>query len=169
MKEKIFVSACLLGEEVRYHGGDAKLEHFKLDQWKEEGRIVSLCPEVSSGFPIPRAPHEIIGTGSGNAVLEGQARIRTKSQMDHTDQFVKGAEIALKICRENNIKMAILKEGSPSCGSYEVYDGRFKGKKILGRGVVAALLSNSGIHCFSEHQIEEAAQFLQKLEMQESL
>ena len=61
--EKILISACLLGERVKYHGGHALVENSTLDQWRKEERLVIICPEVSAGFPTPRRPSEIIGGG----------------------------------------------------------------------------------------------------------
>src|SRR5256712_13721640 len=67
--EKILISACLLGERVRYHGGDARLEHPILRRWQEEGRLVPLCPEVTGGLTTPRPAAEITPTPEGPRVL----------------------------------------------------------------------------------------------------
>jgi uncharacterized protein YbbK (DUF523 family) len=163
--EKVLVSGCLLGEKVRYDGRDARVGSLWLDELFRQGRVVSLCPEIAAGFPTPRSPNEIVGSGSGPAVLDGSARIRSADAVDSTDQFIRGAEIALRVARENGIRMAILKEGSPSCGSNETYDGTFTGTRIKGMGVVAALLTKSGIRCFSEKQLQEAQAYFEGSEM----
>ncbi|WHI50941.1 DUF523 domain-containing protein [Microbulbifer sp. MLAF003] len=64
-----------------------------------------------------------------------------------------GAKLALKLCRRHNIRYAVLTENSPSCGSGYIYDGSFSGKKIVGVGVVSALLEKSGIQVFSQHTV----------------
>ncbi len=48
--EKILISGCLIGLKVRYHGGDALCNSQIIDKWEKEGRIVSICPEVSAGL-----------------------------------------------------------------------------------------------------------------------
>ena len=67
--EKILISACLLGERVRYHGGDARSEHPILRRWQDEGRLVPLCQEVTGGLATPRPAAEIVMTLGGRRVL----------------------------------------------------------------------------------------------------
>lgn len=144
---KILVSACLLGERVRY---DAKIidNHYDiLNQWIADDRVVSVCPEVSGGLPIPRLAAEISHVDQRIATCDGD---------DVTDEFAAGAQTALALCVEHNIKIAVLKERSPSCGSNFIYDGSFTGKVIAGAGVTAALLRSNGIMVFSEEQLELA-------------
>ncbi|HHT26682.1 MAG TPA: DUF523 domain-containing protein [Firmicutes bacterium] len=136
--EKVLVSACLVGCRCRYDGEHA---HAQLPQNVE---LVPVCPEVAGGLPIPRDPAEIIG-GTGNDVLAGRARVCTRAGRDVTAQFKRGAEHALRICREEGIIRAILKRRSPSCGATQVYDGTFSGRLIAGAGVTAALLLQHGI------------------------
>lgn len=162
--EKILISACLLGEKVRYHGGDAIIQHSLLEQWQKEGRIISLCPEVSAGFPTPRPPSEIIGSGGGQSVLDQKAKVMKRDGSDYSSLFIQGAQNALSLVQKHSIKVAVLKEGSPSCGSAQIYDGSFTGKKMEGQGVTAALLSSHGIAVFSEFQLESVQKFLDRLE-----
>ena len=72
--EKILVSACLLGARVRYDGGDMYFDDTNLRRWIVEGRVVSVCPEVVAGLPVPRSASEIVGQGDGFGVLQGTAR-----------------------------------------------------------------------------------------------
>ncbi|EAU55461.1 DUF523 domain-containing protein [Mariprofundus ferrooxydans] len=160
--QKVLVSACLLGERVRYDGSDCQ-QHGVLDQWQRQGRIVSLCPETMAGLPTPRPPAEIEG-GDVGAVMRGQGAVRRQDGTDVTDAFVEGAEIALRECWHHKIKVAILKEGSPSCGVCLVNDGSFSGVKIEGQGMTARLLIRHGISVFSEHQLQEAEQRVRELE-----
>lgn len=163
MLEKILVSACLLGKKVRYHGGDAFCRHSLLTTWNNENRLISLCPEVAAGASIPRPPSEIISSEDGFAVLENRAKIQNCDGGNVTDLYMLGAEKALALAKQYHIKIAILKEGSPSCGSSLIYDGSFSGNQKAGNGVTAALLKKHNIHVFSEHEIELANQCLKKL------
>lgn len=160
--QKILVSACLLGEKVRYDGSDCKQAGL-IHRWQEEGRIVAFCPETSGGLSTPRSPAEIQG-GDADAVLCGQARVRCRDGSDVTEAFIEGAEQALAACWRHRIKLAILKEGSPSCGVGRVNDGSFSGTKIDGTGVTARLLARHGVSVFSEHELETAARRLDELE-----
>jgi len=162
--QKILVSACLLGAKVRYDGSDC-LQHGVLDQWQQQGRIIALCPETLAGLPVPRPPAEI-EQGNAEAVLRGKAAVRRQDATDVTDAFLEGAELALRECWRHKIKVAILKEGSPSCGVCLVNDGSFSGHKIAGSGMTAALLIRHGISVFSEHQMQDAEQRIRELEQQ---
>jgi uncharacterized protein YbbK (DUF523 family) len=113
--EKILMSGCLVGLKVRYHGGDALCNSQIIDTWAKEGRIVSICPEVSAGLPVPRPSSEIIH-GTAKDVLKGKAKVFTHTGIDRTDDFIKGAFNALSLAKKFNIKVAVLKKDSPSCG-----------------------------------------------------
>jgi len=160
--QKVLVSACLLGEKVRYDGSDC-CQHGLIEQWQREGRVVPLCPEMAGGLPTPRPPAEI-GSGNTEAVLQGKSSIRRKDGTDASEAFLQGAEKALAECWKHRIKIAILKEGSPSCGTHQVNDGTFSGTKINGQGLTARLLARHGISVFSEEQMDEAAKRMAELE-----
>ncbi|GAA5135951.1 DUF523 domain-containing protein [Thalassotalea piscium] len=148
---KILVSACLLGEKVRYDGNCQRQHHIKLAVWQQQGRIISICPEVSGGLSIPREPAE----------MQTDGRIITQQRIDVTNEFISGANKALLLCKKYQIRYALLKESSPSCGSNSVYDGTFSGQKIEGMGVTAKLLQAHGIKVFSEQQINELSGLLE--------
>jgi uncharacterized protein YbbK (DUF523 family) len=159
--QKILVSACLLGEKVRYDGGHSRVA--ALEQWQEQGRIISICPEVAGGLPIPRPAAEI-ESGDSDLVLRGRGFIRRRDGQDVADAFMDGAECALALCFEHHIRIAVLKEGSPSCGVNLVNSGDFSGTKIKGLGLTARLLSQHGVFVFSEKQLDQAARKLAELE-----
>jgi uncharacterized protein YbbK (DUF523 family) len=161
---RILVSACLLGEAVRYHGGDARVENALLTEWQREGRLIPLCPEVAAGMPVPRPASEIIGIGGGLAVLSGAARVQRRDGSDCTAAYMRGAELAAELCERYGIGIAILKDGSPSCGSSFIYDGSFSGRRTAGVGVTAMLLRQRGVQVFSESSISEAAAALREIE-----
>lgn len=141
------ISACLIGCECRY---DQKSCLDKdLEQLLREGKVIPVCPEQLGGLPTPRPPAEIIG-GDGFDVLDGRARIVDQTGNDVTDEFLAGAQQALKLAKTVGATSAILKENSPSCGSSFVYDGSFSGKKVPGVGLTAALFKRNGIEVRSE-------------------
>lgn len=162
MMQKILVSRCLLGHLVRYDGG-ASGPYAQLSQWQAEGRVVPLCPEVAGGLPTPRAAAEIPG-GQGAQVLQGLARVITNEGEDVSDAFLSGADQALELVRRHDIRIAVLKANSPSCGNLLTYDGTFSGVKVRGEGVTAALLKQAGVQVFSELELPEALVALQRLE-----
>ena len=158
----MLVSACLLGEKVRYNGAAAAADSAILAQWMKEGRVVPFCPEVAGGLGVPRPAAEIRGAG-GEAVVQGRASVITAGGSDVTANFLRGAELALAAARSQNARLAILKDGSPSCGSGSIYDGTFSGTRRSGQGVTTALLERHGIRVFSERQLDEAAGYLAQL------
>ena len=160
---KILISACLLGERVRYHGGDAAVSNPVLERWRREGRLVPFCPEVAGGLPVPRPAAEIQGTG-GLAVLEGTARVITSAGADVTDPFLTGARAALEAAVRSGARVAVLKDGSPSCGSTEIYDGTFSGRRRAGVGATAALLAENQVRVFNEAELDAAQRFVAELE-----
>jgi uncharacterized protein YbbK (DUF523 family) len=160
---RVLVSACLLGEKVRYNGADAASGSRILQDWAREGRVVPFCPEVAGGLGVPRPAAEIQGAG-GASVLDGGGHVRTRSGDDVTGAFLRGAALALQAAREGGARVAVLKDGSPSCGSGFVHDGSFAGLRKADLGVTAALLQRNGIAVFSETRLEEAAAYLRSVE-----
>ncbi len=162
--EYVLVSACLLGEAVRYNGGDMRCDHDIMQRWLDEGRVVSVCPEVAGGLPVPRPRAEIAEAAGGKQVLAGMARVVDANGRDVTVCLVSGAERALELARARHIRVAVLKEGSPSCGSGFTFDGTFTATRIPEQGVTATLLHQAGIHVFSEARLAEADALLKRIE-----
>ncbi len=157
--QKILISACLLGQPLRYDGSALRQQDARIARWQAQGRLVPICPEVAGGLPVPRPPAEI-QQGSGVDVLTGRTRVISVAGDDVSDAFVHGAERALALCREHGIRVAILTESSPSCGSSRVNDGSFSGAKVPGVGVTTAMLRAAGIEVFSQHQLDEVTAWL---------
>lgn len=128
---KIMVSACLLGDNVKYNGGNNR--HEKVLEYIKGHEVVPVCPEMLGGLPVPRAPGEI---------QDGIVRNEDGTSVDY--EYRKGAAKALEIAESERIDMAILQSRSPSCGVNQIYDGSFTGRKIKGMGVFARLLSEKG-------------------------
>ena len=146
----ILVSSCLLGNNVKYSGGNNA--HALLMEYGKY--LTPICPEGMGALTIPRPPAELQG-GDGRAVLAGAARVTNKDGLDITAHFVQGAELTGKLAAEHGVRAAILKANSPSCGNRQIYDGSFTGEKIPGAGVTAALLQQQGIAVYSEKEIDE--------------
>ncbi|CAN7184632.1 DUF523 domain-containing protein [Pararhizobium sp. LjRoot238] len=161
MGAKILVSACLTGHAVRYDGQAKPLVHPALDRWCREGRLVTICPEMSAGMPVPRLPAEIEPGRSAAEVLSGDARVLESNGGDVTAEFRQAAENALALAIEAGCAYALLIDGSPSCGSGFVYDGSFSGDRQPGVGVTAALLRQKGIKVFSGSEIEKLAALIE--------
>lgn len=140
--KNLLISACLMGVNCKYNGGNNKLP--ELDLLKEKYNLIPICPEEMGGLTTPRNPSEI----KGNKVFSNLGN-------DVTDNFKNGAELALKIALENDCNVALLKERSPSCGSNMIYDGSFCGKVIEGMGLTAKLLKENNIEIFNEEQIKD--------------
>ena len=139
-KPKLLVSACLLGENCKYSGGNNRNEQVRaLERYFQ---LIPVCPECFGGLPIPREPSEI-----------RDGCVVSKSGVDVTAAFADGAEKTLYIAEEENCGLALLKERSPSCGSGAVYDGTFSGVLTEGWGITAALLRQQGLQVVGESGI----------------
>ena len=138
MKDAVLLSACLAGEKCRYDGRDSRNDDL-LDEL-EMYRIVSVCPEQMGGLATPRTPAEI-KSGNGYDVVNARADVIDRNGINVTTSFLEGALEGLKIAKENGIKVAYLKENSPSCGVDFIRTG---GELVEGPGVFATLLSSHG-------------------------
>lgn len=134
---KIMVSACLLGDNVKYNGRSNYNE--ELVSFLKDFEVIKVCPEVLGGLPIPRDCSEIIGD-----------KVITINKVDVTENYKQGAYKALQLAKENDIKIAILKKNSPSCGAGGIYDGSFTHNIINKDGITAKLLKENGIRVLNE-------------------
>ena len=139
---KIMVSACLLGENCKYNGGnnfDPRVEAFC------RGReVIPVCPEVLAGLGIPRITIELkdgIVTRKDGLVVDAAIRKAV-------------AEIIEQI-KEEDVQCAVLKARSPTCGVRQVYDGTFSGKLVDGAGVLAKALKDAGYIVLDNEELEE--------------
>ncbi len=139
---KILCSACLLGEKCKYNGGDNLNQRVK--DFIKGHQVVTVCPEVMGGLPIPRKPAEIV---------DGVVRNQDGHSVDR--EFRLGAEKALKIALSEKVDLAILQPRSPSCGVNKIYSGKFDGELISGAGVFAKLLKAHGIAVIAADEIAE--------------
>ena len=145
-KEKLLISSCLLGENVKYDGSNNGLSKDIIDRLKEKYELFSFCPEVAGGLPTPRIPCEIIS--------QNPLKIINKNNEDKTKEFISGANKTLDLCKKEGIKVALLKANSPSCSNLFIYDGTFNSIKIKEKGVTTNLLNNNDITVYNETQIK---------------
>ena len=165
MKDKILVSACLMGFKIRYNGSEKAQIAEKLAQWQQEQRLVVHCPELAAGLPTPRAPVEIVNA-EGKAVMQQQARIIDNTGLDVTPHYQLAAWMALRAAQESGCTAALLTDGSPTCGSQFIYDGSFSGQRKSGMGVAASLLTDHGITVFSDNQLAELVAWVEERDQQ---
>ncbi len=138
------VSACLLGANCKYNGGNNDNEDVK--DFCEGHRILAVCPETEGGLSSPRPPAE----QQGEKVVDCEGK-------DVTAEFRNGAEICLQKVLDSGEEpeLAVLKANSPSCGSCFVYDGTFTGTLTRGDGIFAGLIKARGIRVLTEKDISE--------------
>lgn len=142
MKPKLLISGCLCGNNTKYNGLNNKLD--EIDKIKELFELYIICPEVMGGLSVPRLPSEI----SNDFVY-------MINKQDVTKNFNIGAEIALNLAIKHDIKIALLKDGSPSCGVHQIYDGTFSGHKVEGKGITTRLLIKNNIKVYTENEIDK--------------
>ncbi|MDE7219430.1 MAG: DUF523 domain-containing protein [Oscillospiraceae bacterium] len=141
MREKLLVSACLLGENCKYNGGNNYSP--AVEALRERYELIPVCPEQLGGLPTPRIPAERVGE-----------KVLTREGQDVTEAFRQGAEKTLTIAQTEGVARAVFQVRSPSCGCGTIYDGMFSGKLVPGKGVTAQLLEESGIKIYGGDHIE---------------
>ena len=128
---KILVSACLLGENCKYNGGNNYSP--AVAEFVRDKEVLSICPEMLSGMGCPRTPIEIVD----GVLMDRDGR--------NVDAAMRGAvEMAMKQISSEKIQCAVLQSRSPTCGVNQVYDGSFTGKLIPGAGIFAQALKDAG-------------------------
>lgn len=146
----ILVSACLLGIDCKYNGSNN--DNIKVKEYLKNKEFIIVCPEQLGGLTTPRDPSEIIKLDNSE-IMDKNYKVISNKNIDVTENFIKGANETLKIAQIYNCKEAILKDGSPSCGSNFIYDGSFTGNKIKGEGLTAKLLKDNNLKVISENDL----------------
>ena len=139
---KIAVSACLLGHDCKYNGGNNRSQ--KVLDYIKGHEVIPVCPEVAGGLPVPRVPVEL---KDGRAI--------NRNGEDVTDFFRRGVELTMEKLADQNIDLAILQPRSPSCGCKQIYDGSFTKTLINGKGMFAQALSDAGIPLMDGDDVPE--------------
>ena len=140
MKEKILVSACLLGINCKYNGDNN--ENIKVLEFIKDKEVIPICPEIMGGLTTPRPPSEI-----------KENKVINNLDIDVTENFQKGANETLKLAKLFGVKKALLKAKSPSCGVGKIYDGTFSGNLIDGNGITTKLLLEHNIEVLTEKDL----------------
>lgn len=145
--EKVLISACLIGENTKYNGGNNFIK--SVEKLYPLCDLIIICPEVMSGLKTPRSPSEI-----------KNGKVINKANKDVTSFFKSGASLITYIAEQNNVKYAVLKENSPSCGVHHIYDGTFSNNLIKGNGITTQELIKKEIQVFSEKEIDKLIEIL---------
>jgi len=157
MKKKILISACLLGKNCRYNGGHSQLTELeKIDvEW------ILVCPEELGGLGTPRPSAEM--QENAETILNGKGKIINNQGKNVTAEFIQGAEKSLQLGLEAEVKIAVLKSKSPSCGIGKIYDGSFTKTLKTGNGIFAHLCHKNDIVCIPSDNINQIKKTLAKL------
>ena len=157
MKKKILISACLLGKNCRYNGGHSQLTELEeIDvEW------IPVCPEELGGLGTPRPSAEM--QENAETILNGKGKIITNKGKNVTSEFIQGAEKSLQLGLGAEVKIAVLKSKSPSCGIGKIYDGSFTKSLKTGNGIFAHLCHENDIACISSDNINQIKKTLAKL------
>lgn len=132
----ILISACLCGVNCKYNGKN-NLNEECLELLKK-GEAILVCPEQMGGLETPRNPSEI-------KIVNGEIKVFMNDGTDVTENYKRGAEEVLKLAKELNVKKAIFRKKSPSCGCGEIYDGTFTNTLTKGNGITTSLLLENSI------------------------
>lgn len=139
------ISACLVGVNCKYNGENNIDE--RIIRLIKNNKGILICPEQLGGLSTPRLPAEIVAINNGKKI------VKDNKDIDVTEEFCKGAYESLKIAKLYNIKNAILKSKSPSCGYGKIYDGSFSNELVKGNGITADILEENGIKIYTEEDI----------------
>lgn len=137
----LLISACLLGNNCKYDGGNNALPEAVLTALREKYTLIPVCPEFSGGLPTPREPSERVGE-----------RVLSISGRDVTAEYTRGADIAEALYRRYSCVAALMKAHSPSCGRDEIYDGSFSGTITPRHGTAAERLVALGAKVYTEKE-----------------
>lgn len=159
---RILVSGCLGGAKIRHDASGVDMNHPIWQRWEREGRFFYFCPEIAAGFEAPRPAAEIV-KGTAAEVIDDNAEVREDTGANVTEMFIKGAQLAVEAATREGVVMAVLTDGSPSCGSTYVYGGKFDGEIRPGRGVVVELLIRAGLRVFPHTDLKIADAYLMSL------
>lgn len=138
---KVLVSACLLGRNCKYNGGNNYRE--KVEEFLQGKEVIEVCPEMLAGLGVPRTPIEI---------RDGEVVSRDGNSVD-TAIRAAVAQV-LQDIRDEQIECCILKSRSPTCGVHQIYDGTFSGTLIDGAGVLAQALKEAGYRVLDDEDLQ---------------
>ena len=134
-RPRLGISACLLGDRVRYNGGH-KRESFLSDVLGSCVEWVRVCPEVEVGMGTPREPVHLVSGSDGRVRM-----LTTRTRIDHTASMTNWAGERLDALSREGLSGYVLKKDSPSCGmaGVKLYSAGGASSRN-GRGLFAAAL-----------------------------
>ena len=141
--KSILISACLLGVACRYDGLSKPLDREIIEKLRAKYHLIPICPEIMGGLPTPRIPAEISSDG----------KVLRRDGADVTENYIRGAQEALRLAEIFECDTALMKEKSPSCGAGKIYDGSFSKTLTSGNGITADLLQKNGLQIVGESEI----------------
>ncbi|MBF0381882.1 MAG: DUF523 domain-containing protein [Magnetococcales bacterium] len=131
------ISACLLGEKVRYDGGDKK-NPVLLAQKERQISYIPICPEAQCGMGVPREPMQLEGDPQKPRLVTVNSRI------DKTAILSNWSKAQITVLQKNKIDGFIFKNRSPSCGlEVTVHNSSKTATKPQGMGLFAQQVKNS--------------------------
>lgn len=139
----LLISACLAGVNCKYNGGNNYNE--EILKLVKDGKAILVCPEQLGGLQTPRMPSEI-------RYIDKKRHVISSDGHDVTKEYERGSKETLQLAKNLNVKQAILKSKSPSCGCGKIYDGTFSNKLIDGNGITTDLLLKNGIMVMTENE-----------------
>lgn len=131
VRVKVLVSACILGENCKYNGGNNANQQV-IDFLKDK-EVIPICPEILTEMKIPRPCVELV---------DGVVMDENGNNVDSV--YTNAVKLALSKIENEDIDLAILQSRSPTCGVNRIYDGSFSGKLIPGMGLFAKALKQRG-------------------------
>ena len=137
---KILVSACLLGENCKYNGGNKYSP--QVAEFVKGHQVIPVCPEKEAGLGCPRVPMEIVRgilINKEGKVVDGPVRAAIEGILQRIDG--------------ETVDCAVLKSRSPTCGVRQVYDGTFSGRLVSGSGVLTQALVKEGIRVIDSEEV----------------
>ncbi len=141
---KIVVSACLLGENCKYNGGNNRAE--AVIRALEGHEVIPVCPERCLG--VPRIPME----------LQNGRLVNREGESVDGSMRASVAEIMQQL-EGQGAQYAVLKSRSPTCGVRQIYDGTFSGRLVAGMGLLAQTLKEAGYELVDCEDITDGYEF----------
>ncbi len=137
---KIVVSACLLGENCKYNGGNNLCP--KVLKYVKDKEVIPVCPELAAGMGCPRIPIEI----TDGVLLD-------KNGKNWDEPMRKAIANIMDNLKNEEILCAVLKSRSPTCGVKQIYDGTFSGRLIDGAGLFARAMQAAGYQVIDSEEL----------------
>jgi len=135
------ISACVFRCPVRYNGKSFDALG-TLGRERADFVFTPVCPECAAGLGVPRDPIHL--TGTGQQVLLGEAKVKSRRGRVVTDEVIAGSRASMETLERAGVRALIFKEASPTCGVYKARVGKRRTETSEGSGVFGAMLLDTG-------------------------